>query len=184
MQVKEFAFKKILISKNKFYNFKNIICYEVTNEEEKIAKIEINSTFTAKIDFDSNVYYIRALTKFFVVSKLEIFSSENIKIGEIDYWSWNWKKPKISIYDKIWEFNKNLSIFKNRKNNYFTFISRNTEIISYKIELGKFFEVEKKNNCLRELNGTIEFDGNLSLIVIIGIYLNELLIFQELIEKM
>lgn len=184
MQVKEFTFKKILISKNKFYNFKNIICYEVTNEEEIIAKIEINSTFTAKIDFDSNVYFIRPLTRFFVLRKLEIFSSENIKIGEIDYWSWNWKKPKIFIYNKIWEFNKNQpSFFKNRKNNYSTFLNGVNEMISYKIEIGEFFGTNNQNNCLRELNGIITFEGNSNLIVIIGIYLNELLIFEELMEK-
>jgi hypothetical protein len=106
----EFAFKKIFVSKNSVWNFKNIVCYEVSKEEEIIARIEINSTFTVKIDYNSNVYFIRPLTRLFAVRKLEVFTSENLKIGEIDYWRWTWLRPKISIGDKhknkTWEFDK------------------------------------------------------------------------------
>lgn len=181
----EFVFKKICISKNTFWNFKNTVCYEVSREEEIIARIEINSTFTAKIDYNSNVYFIRPLTRLFAVRKLEIFSSENLKIGEIDYWRWTWLRPKISIDDihknKTWEFDKNEpSIFRNRKNIYTTFLKGGNEIISYEIKLGKFFGDNNKNNCLRELNGTIRFAGNSNLMLILGVYLNELLIFEEM----
>jgi len=182
----EFAFKKIFISKNAFWNYKNVVCYEVSKEGEIIARIEINSTFTAKIDYNSTVYFIRPLTRLFTLRKLEIFSSENIKIGEIDYWRWSWLRPKISIYDKHknenWEFDENKpSIFKNRKDIYSTFLKDENEIISYEIRLGKFFGNNDKNDCLRELNGIIKFTGNSNLMLILGVYLNELLLFEEMV---
>ncbi|WP_163410868.1 hypothetical protein [Flavobacterium ajazii] len=181
----EFVFKKFFISKNTFWNFKNIVCYEISKEEEIIARIEINSTFTAKIDYNSHEYFIRPLTRFSVLRKLEIFSSENLKIGEIDYWRWTWLRPKISIYDKYinenWEFDKNApSFFKNRKNTYTTFLNDGNKIISYEIKLGSFFEDNNKNDCLKELNGIIRFSGNSNLILILGVYLNELLVFEEM----
>lgn len=179
------SLRKLLLQETLFRVLKNIVCYEVSKEEEIIAKIEINSTFTAKIVYNSIVYFIRASTRLLAVRKLKIFSSENLKLGEIDYWRWTWLRPKIVIKDKhkneSWKFYKNKpSIFKNRKNIYNTFLKSENEIISYEIKLGNFLGDTNKNNCLRELNGIIRFDGNSNLMLILGVYLNELLIFEEM----
>lgn len=47
------------------------------------------------------------------------------------------------------------------------------------VKLGKFFGSNNKNNCLRELNGTIKFTSNSNLMLILGVYFNEILIFEE-----
>jgi hypothetical protein len=182
MQETKLSFKKIFVSKNTFWNYKNIVRYEVEKEGEIIGRIEINSTYTATIDYDSRTYHIKASTRLFVVRKLEVFLSENLKIGEIDYWR---RTPRISIYqtnrNDTWEFDENKpSFFGNRKNEYTTFLKGDNGIISYKIELGNFFSDKNKNDCLRELNGIVNFGGQSSLIAILGIYINELLIFEEM----
>lgn len=184
MQVNKFTFKKVLISKHKFWSYKNVLAYIVGNEEKIIARIEVNSTFTAKIDYESRIYNVRALTRLFAINKLEVFSSENVKIGEIDYWRWN-GKPSISIHDthgnETWEFDKNIPpLFSNRKNIYSTFLKDGNSKIFYEIEKGKFFKGGNGNDCLREVNGIVHFPGRFGLIAVLGIYINELLIFEEM----
>ncbi|MCL9805492.1 hypothetical protein NAT51_08160 [Flavobacterium amniphilum] len=178
------SFKKVFISKSSLLDYRNNLLYEVSKNGEIIATIEINSTLTATIHYNSETYYIKPLTKFFRVKKLELFSAENFKIGEIDYWRWAWNKSKITLFgtdeNETWEYDKNSpSFFSSRKNMYSTFLRKNNDTISYTIESGKFFGNNTKNNCLREINGTIAFTGSCNLIMLLGVYLNELLIFEE-----
>jgi hypothetical protein len=82
----ELSFKKQIISIDAHWSHKNVVIYEINKDDKNIATIEINSIFTAKINYNSKTYLIRPKTKFVFIKKLEIFSSEDVKIGEIDYY--------------------------------------------------------------------------------------------------
>lgn len=178
------TFKKKIASKNNFHHYINTVVYEVFNDDSLISILEIKNGLVAKFSYDESEYHIKPIVKFFIISKFEILLKENDKIGEIKYWGWNCKKPKITINSiegkQIWIFNKNPAPFlKKRKDTYETFLDFNETSISYKISKGVFFS-RTKNDSLRESFGTIHnFETN-PLVGLVGLFLNELLIFDEM----
>ena len=149
----ELSFKKQIISIDAHWCHKNVVLYEINKDDKNIATIEINSIFTAKINYNSKTYLIRPKTKFVFIKKLEIFSSEDVKIGEIDYWRWTWLNPLILLFEANqtieWEFDKNGS-FRNRSNNYITFIKSEKNTITYEIEFHNTLDDNTTNNYLKK----------------------------------
>jgi hypothetical protein len=178
-------YRKKFISNNALYDYKNIITYEILIDNNIKSSIEIKSTFTADFLYESKLYKIRPVTNFIAVRKFEILTNENIKLGEIKYWNWPWINPYIIIYSSagniVWKFDrKEPSFFRSRSSEYNTELNSDRETILYNFQIGNYFTPDTKNDCLREINGTIKCSGPNSLIGIIGIYLNELMIFDEM----
>lgn len=184
MERSELTFKKKLISVNSIYDYINTVAYEIFQGEKFVSLIEIKSTWTAEFNFDSQRFYIKPVIKFFILRRLEFLSEENIKLGDIHFGGWTWVKPKIVLIgmnEEKWQFDTNSpSIFQRRENLYRTNLKFNGKTISYKFELGDFLSENTKNDCLREVKGIINFDQSDFLVAILGIYLNELLIFDEM----
>ncbi|HOY42359.1 MAG TPA: hypothetical protein PLX60_10870 [Chitinophagales bacterium] len=178
----ELSFKKQIISIDAHWCHKNVVIYEINKDDKNIATIEINSIFTAKINYNSKTYLIRPKTKFVFIKKLEIFSSEDVKIGEIDYWRWTWLNPLILLFEANqtieWEFDKNGS-FRNRSNNYITFIKSEKNTITYEIEFHNTLDDNTTNNYLKKTNGKIKFIGDSSFITILGVFVNNILIYED-----
>lgn len=176
--------RKKLLYKNSIYDFKNTILYEVIKDNEIFAQLKVESTFTVELFFDSKIFNIQAEGKFFNVKNFKIIE-DNVQIGKIKFWGWTWNWPKIILSknnkEETWEFDSNKpSIFQSRSDHIKTSLKKHNEIINYEIKLLNFFSPDTRNECLREVDGEISFTGPNEFIAILGVYLNELLIFDEM----
>jgi hypothetical protein len=139
------------------------------------------SSLTSELHTDSRIYHIKPIIRFFSVKSFEILLDSN-QIGRIEYWGWTWKKPKLIIktqgYEQVWTFERNEPrLFRNRTNHYTTKLKHQDREVVYEIELDKSINVKEN---LNELKGVAYFDGDDRLQCHLGIYLNELLIFDEM----
>lgn len=174
-------FNRKSISENYFFRNQNEIIYEISKNENFLTSLKIISNFTAEFTYLDRVYVIKPIVRFFTISRYKILL-DNIEIGEIKYSGWNWIKPKIKIkleenYED-WIFDPNKpSIIKNRKDTYDTFLSFKESVITYNMNRGDYLT---KNKHKRGIFGTInDFEIN-PILGVIGLFLNELLIFDEM----
>jgi len=177
-------FTKDILAVSSFYDFKNTVKYDILEEETLKSTLIIHSTLTAKILTEGRKYYIKPVIKYLSLNALEILSEKG-KIGEIKFWGWSWRNPKLVINnqgeDEVWIFNRNEpGFFKSRSNPYKTYLTFKEREISYDILLKNFLVENTRNECLRRVEGMALFNENERLICLLGVYLNELLIFDEI----
>jgi|GEM_PF-5661063 len=176
----ELTFRKLLLYKDPcFLSVKAITKYEIYNEKELVAFIEVKDFIHAKIYYKSKWLYIQPLSKF-INTTVELLSEEEIKFGEIHVWGWTLKKQKLFIKDgkgfEEWEFNHPYLIHNNQ---YKTSLKNYNETIVYEFKLGIRFRKYTSHYCLREITGTINYEQSDELVAILGIYLNEQLLLKQ-----
>jgi hypothetical protein len=177
----EMSFSKDLVYVNSLYGFHNTLRYEISEENSIKSSLTVRSTFSGELHTEDKIYHIKPISKFFTIKAFEILL-ETSTIGRIEYWGWTWRKPKLLIYtkehDEVWVFERNEpGLFKKRASPYMTKLTCGDKEVNYKIEL------EDSNNgkgILSRLSGVASFKENDRLVCHLGIYLNELLIFDEM----
>lgn len=162
-------------------SFHNTVNYDIVEENSVKSTLTIKSTLTGELQTEGNTYQIKPIIKFFTVSGFDILLGPD-KIGRIEYWGWTWKKPKLIIKtqggDQVWIFERNEpGLFKKRTNPYITKLKHQDREVDYEIELGNS---GNGLESLRRLRGIASFNGDDRLPCQLGIYLNELLIFDEM----
>jgi hypothetical protein len=172
------SFSKEFVSANPFYNYKNTVRYNILEENLTKSTLTVYSTLTAELQTEGRKYSIKPTTfaRFFVTG-LEILS-ETSKIGR-------GTSSKVTInkggIDEVWMFHAKGRWFGSRRSNpYTTKLKCGDKEIDYVIEMGDFFSASNKNECLRNVNGTASFSNDDRLPSYLGIYLNELLIFNDM----
>lgn len=177
-------FTKDLLSMSSFYHFKNTVKYDIIEEPKLRSTLIIYSTLTADILMEHKTYHIKPVSNFFTIKGFEIISEQG-KIGKIEYWGWTCRNPKLVIKnqkeDEVWIFDRNEpGFFKTRNNPYTTHLRSKDKLVSYDIQLNDFLEGNSKNECLRKVEGMAYYNEDDRLVCLLGIYLNELLIFDEM----
>lgn len=184
MQIHLF-FKKKLISQNSTFYYINTVQYDINSQSEHIASVVIKSFVTAEITVNNEIFHIKPIVKFWTVSRLNILTAQNQKIGQIHFWGWTWKKPTITLYkegnNEVWKFQQyRPRLFQRTNSSYTTGLTNEDKSILYRFVTGNYFTANTRNECLKELSGTIDFSGPFSPVSILGVYLNELLIFDQM----
>lgn len=181
MTKERMSFTKNSVIVNPLYSFHNTVRYDVIEENLKKSTLTIFSTLTGELQTEDKTYHIKPIVKFFTVKGFEILLGTN-KIGRIRYWGWSWKKPKLIIKtqgdDQVWIFERNEPrLFQKRTNSYITKLKHQDREVDYEIKLDKAGNGEES---LRRLRGVASFNEDDRLPCQLGIYLNELLIFDEM----
>lgn len=180
------TFKKNFVSKNFWYDHNNTLEYDISINEHIISRMKVKSTLTAQFEYDSKTYLVKPIIKFFILKKWELVDENGQLLGEIKLGGWRQKRHRILLNKKgkdqeIWEFHKNSSSFSNRTNEiYQTDLKLGNKIISYNIKLSNYFTPYTTNQCLRELDGDALYDEPDHFVAILGIFLNEYFIFEEM----
>ncbi|MFC5979486.1 hypothetical protein [Flavobacterium salmonis] len=178
---RKISFTKKTVFVNPLYSFHNRMNYNIIDENSIKSTLMIMSTLTGELQTEGKTYHIKPISKFFTVKGFEILLESN-KIGSIEYWGWIWKKPKLIINiqgdDQVWIFEKNEpGLFRKRTNPYITKMKYQGREVEYKIESDNS---TSEKESLRRLSGTASFKEEDRLPCQLGIYLNELLIFDEM----
>jgi hypothetical protein len=182
MNLNKIQFSKYLNSENQYYNFINETEYVINDSNASQLKI-INNLF-AELEFNSRKYIIKPITNFFILNSFKILE-DDIVIGKIDYWGWTWKKPKLKITinseEQVWIFERyEPNLLKKRANPYKTKLTSESKQINFEI-YNELLEVKKiKFKEKYYIKGTAIYGDNDKLVCLIGIFLNELLVFDEM----
>jgi hypothetical protein len=181
MSRENMSFTKNSVFVNPLYSFHNTVNYDIIEGNSIKSTLTILSTLTGELQTGGKTYHIKPVTKFFTVKGFEIVLGTD-KIGRIEYWGWTWKKPKLIIKaqgdDQVWIFERNEpGLFQKRTNPYMTKLKHHDREVDYQIEVDNS---SKGNESLRGLRGIGSFSGDDRLPCQLGIFLNELLIFDEM----
>ncbi len=166
---------------NSLYSFHNTVNYEIIEENSINSTLTVESTFTGTLQTEGETYHIKPVTEFFSVKDFEILLEAN-KVAKIEYWGWTWNKPKLIIkteeFEEIWIFERNEpKLFKKRPNPYITKLICQNREVKYEIQLN---DSSHEYKGLIGVSGLASFTDNDQLPCLLGIYLNELLIFDEM----
>ncbi len=175
------SFTKNLNFVNPYYNFHNTCNYNIVENNSIKSSLKVMSSFTSELHTECKMYLIKPVTRFLTVKCFEVLLGSD-QIGRIEYWGWTWKKPKLIIHDQgneqVWIYERNEpKPFNNRTSPYTTKLKYQDREIVYEIELDKSIN---GNENLSELKGIAYFDEETRLPCLLGIFLNELLIFDEM----
>lgn len=177
----ELNFRKVLLYKDPgLLNIKTQTRYEIYKGEELIASVIIQAFINAKVYYRLKWFFIKPKPKFFV-TRFEILSQEEIKLGQYNIVSWAWKKEKLIIEGENgveeWVLEPGSRYFPlTHKNINKISLNYNNRSILYNFTLGNSMSFPG-HYCLWE--GTINYNQSDELVAILGIYLIEHLLFNQ-----